>query len=140
MYELGDTAGPRLVRDFLIRAYPRQHVESLQHKLFKSPEFCAACHKQFIDKEINRVGWVQLQNQFDAWRKSRWNHPNDPTKTVECRECHMPLKASTIRRAATIATTTGRRPTASTGVIGSLPPTSSCRTRSNCPARTSKRA
>lgn len=84
----------RAVRDFLIRSYPRYHVETLQHKLFKSPEFCAACHKQFIDEEINRVGWVQLQNQFDNWRKSRWNHPGDPTQTIECRECHMPLTAS----------------------------------------------
>jgi hypothetical protein len=92
MYEYADTVGvPRLLRDFLIRAYPRDHVATLQHKLFKSPEFCAACHKQFIDREINKVGWVQLQNQFDNWRKSRWNHPGDPTKTIECRECHMPL-------------------------------------------------
>jgi hypothetical protein len=95
MYEYADTVGvPRLLRDFLIRAYPRYHVTTLQHKLFKSPEFCAACHKQFIDREINKVGWVQLQNQFDNWRKSRWNHPGDPTKTIECRECHMPLTAT----------------------------------------------
>ncbi len=95
MYELADTVGaPRFVRDFLIRAYPRYHVTSLQHKLFKSPEFCAACHKQFIDKEINKVGWVQLQNQFDNWRKSRWNHPGDAAKTIECRECHMPLNTT----------------------------------------------
>ena len=59
----------------LIRAYPRKHVASLEHKLFKSPQFCGACHKQFIDEEINSVGWVQLQNQYDNWRKSRWNHP-----------------------------------------------------------------
>jgi hypothetical protein len=68
-----------------------RHVRALQHKLFKSPEFCAACYKQFIDEEINKVGWVQLQNQFDNWRKSRWNEPGDPAKTIECRECHMPL-------------------------------------------------
>jgi hypothetical protein len=37
---------------------------------------------------------VQLQNQYDNWRKSRWNHPDDPRKTIECRECHMPLLAS----------------------------------------------
>ncbi len=92
MYELADTVGvARVVRDFLIRAYPRYHVKTLQHKLFKSPEFCAACHKQFIDEEINKVGWVQLQNQFDNWRKSRWNHPGEAAKTIECRECHMPL-------------------------------------------------
>ncbi|HEU4996581.1 MAG TPA: multiheme c-type cytochrome [Gemmatimonadaceae bacterium] len=94
LFELSGGAVPKAMSDFLIRAYPRYHVQSLQHKLFKSPEFCAACHKQFIDEEINRVGWVQLQNQYDNWRKSRWNHGKDARKTVECRECHMPLLAS----------------------------------------------
>ncbi|MCP5048170.1 MAG: hypothetical protein GY940_13445, partial [bacterium] len=52
-------------------------------------------HKQFIDQEINKVGWVQLQNQYDNWAASHWRVENDPTKTVECRECHMPLVQST---------------------------------------------
>ena len=94
MFEYSDRTVPRLVRDYLIRAYPRHHVEQLQHTLFKSPEFCASCHKQFIDEEINQVGWVQLQNQYDNWRKSRWNEPGNPEVTIECRECHMPLVAS----------------------------------------------
>jgi hypothetical protein len=94
MFELDEGAAARLFRDFLIRAYPRYHVQSLQHRMFKSPEFCAACHKQFIDEEINQVGWVQLQNQYDNWKNSRWNEPGDPTKTIECRECHMPLEDS----------------------------------------------
>ncbi len=94
MFELDEGSTARFFRDFLLRAYPRHHVKSLQHKLFKSAEFCAACHKQFIDEEINQVGWVQLQNQYDNWRKSRWNEPGDPTKTIECRECHMPLDDS----------------------------------------------
>jgi len=89
-----DNRAAMFARDFLIRAYPRQHVDSLTKRSFKTPEFCAACHKQFIDQEVNQVGWVQLQNQFDNWRKSRWNHPGDAAKTVECRECHMPLQAS----------------------------------------------
>ncbi len=91
MYELRPDGARRYVRDFLIRAYPDQHVASFSKRLFKSPEYCAACHKQFVDEEINQVGWVQLQNQYDNWRKSRWNHPGDPKKTIECRECHMPL-------------------------------------------------
>lgn len=94
LFELTAGTAPKAMSDFLIRAYPRQHVKSLQHKLFKSPEFCAACHKQFIDEEINHVGWVQLQNQYDNWRKSRWNHGKNPRVTIECRECHMPLEAS----------------------------------------------
>lgn len=92
-YEFSDGRTAMFLRDFLIRAYPRQHVASLSNRLFKSPEFCGACHKQFIDEEINQVGWVQLQNQYDNWRVSRWNTEGDATKTIECRECHMPLVA-----------------------------------------------
>jgi hypothetical protein len=89
-----EDGGPRKsVSDFLIRTYPAQH-RTLSKRMFKSPEYCAACHKQFIDQMVNKVGWVQLQNQYDNWKASHWNHKGDPTKTVECRECHMPLVAS----------------------------------------------
>lgn len=80
----------KLARDFLIRSYPGEHGK-LAKRSFKKPEYCAACHKQFIDQEVNRVGWVQLQNQYDNWANSHWNKKGDPRKTVECRECHMPL-------------------------------------------------
>ncbi len=94
LFELRDGRAARLMRDFLIRSYPRQHLADLSKRVYKTSEYCAACHKQFIDKEVNNVGWVQLQNQYDNWRKSRWNHPGDPRKTIECRECHMPLMTS----------------------------------------------
>jgi hypothetical protein len=80
----------KTARDFLIRTFPGEH-QKLAKRSYKKPEYCAACHKQFIDQEINRVGWVQLQNQYDNWAASHWNHKGDATKTVECRECHMPL-------------------------------------------------
>ncbi len=80
--------------NFLIRAYPENHVQTLSRRMFKTPEFCAACHKQFIDESVNKVGWVQLQNQFDNWKASRWYDEDKPERTVECRECHMPLMAS----------------------------------------------
>lgn len=83
----------RVARDFLLRAYPAEH-NKLAKRSFKKPEYCAACHKQFIDAEVNRVGWVQLQNQYDNWAASHWNKKGDPHKTVECRECHMPLVES----------------------------------------------
>jgi hypothetical protein len=83
----------RVARDFLLRTYPDEH-NKLGKRAFKKPEYCAACHKQFIDQEVNRVGWVQLQNQYDNWAASHWNHKGDARKTIECRECHMPLVAS----------------------------------------------
>jgi len=80
--------------DFLIRAYPEQHKRAFARPLYKTAEYCGACHKQFIDEEVNQIGWVQLQNQYDNWRKSRWYHEGDAAKTITCRECHMPLTAS----------------------------------------------
>lgn len=82
-----------VARNFLIRAWPSQH-NRLSKRMYKKPEYCAACHKQFIDQEVNRVGWVQLQNQYDNWAASHWNHKGDARATVECRECHMPLMDS----------------------------------------------
>jgi hypothetical protein len=91
-WEEGGTG--KLLSDFLIRTYPDEH-KKLSKRMYKAPEYCAACHKQFIDQEVNRVGWVQLQNQYDNWKASHWYVEGDPHRTIECRECHMPLVAST---------------------------------------------
>src|SRR3990172_7330101 len=93
-YDVKQKGTTRFLRDFLTRSYPREHVNSLSKQVFKTPEYCAACHKQFIDEQINNVGWVQLQNQYDNWKESRWNHPGKPQATIECRECHMMLVPS----------------------------------------------
>ncbi len=94
LWQWDEQGAGRLARDFLIRTYPAEH-NKLSKRMFKKPEYCAACHKQFIDQEVNRVGWVQLQNQYDNWAASHWNHKGDPSQTIECRECHMPLVDST---------------------------------------------
>jgi hypothetical protein len=91
MFELGKGKAAKFLSDFLIRAYPQYHIATFNRTLLKTPEFCGTCHKQFIDEKVNGVGSVQLQNQYDNWRKSHWNHPGENVKTIECRECHMPL-------------------------------------------------
>ena len=91
MFELENGKTAKFLSDFLIRAYPRYHVATFNRTLLKTPEFCGSCHKQFIDEKVNGTGTVQLQNQYDNWRKSHWNHPGQAVKTIECRECHMPL-------------------------------------------------
>ncbi|HET7117127.1 MAG TPA: hypothetical protein VFI29_11580, partial [Hanamia sp.] len=91
MFELENGKTAKFLSDFLIRAYPQYHVATFNRTLLKTPEFCGTCHKQFIDEKVNGVGTVQLQNQYDNWRKSHWNHPGQNVKTIECRECHMPL-------------------------------------------------
>lgn len=91
MFELHEGDVAKWISDFLIRAYPQQHINSFDRSLFKSSEYCSSCHKQFIDEQINQVGWVQLQNQYDPWRESHWFTEGNPISTIECRECHMPL-------------------------------------------------
>lgn len=88
--ESGDGLAKR-VSDFLIRAYPRQHLADYNRNLLRTPEFCGACHKQFIPEALNRFGVSASQNQFDEWRKSHWHHEGQPDQSLSCRDCHMRL-------------------------------------------------
>ncbi|MFQ5653452.1 MAG: multiheme c-type cytochrome, partial [Planctomycetota bacterium] len=93
-FALHDGPAAAFLSRFLVRSYPDYHVSSYKRELYKTPEFCGACHKQFIDQEINKVGWVQLQNQYDNWKASLWNRSEDPAKKITCNECHMRLMDS----------------------------------------------
>ena len=77
---------------FLIRVYPDQHVAEYKRPLYKTSEFCAACHKQVpAPGEATSAGLAQEQNEYDSWKNGRWYHGDGDPRTVECRECHMPL-------------------------------------------------
>lgn len=111
VFELSDSRWGRLLSDFLIRTYPEYHITAYSRPLYKTPEFCGACHKQYVDREVNTdIGKVLGQNQYDSWKNSRWHHPDDPTRTITCRECHMPLVAGSTDPAAGDATDYNRRP------------------------------
>lgn len=77
------------ITHFLIRAYPQQHDVDYDLALDKDTASCGACHKQFIDKEINHVGWVQLQNQYDDWKHGKWNTDPSADHRLRCQQCHM---------------------------------------------------
>ncbi len=84
-------AVPAFLSEFLIRAYPEQHLRDFDVTLSRKPEFCGSCHKQFINVEVNHFGWVQLQNQYDEWKGSRWFRGGEPGQALTCQECHMRL-------------------------------------------------
>jgi len=80
---------------FLIRSYPDQHNDDYGRALYKKSEFCAACHKQVPLPSVSTdVGLAQEQNEYDSWKNGRWYNEDKPEETVDCRECHMPLVAS----------------------------------------------
>lgn len=86
-----DATGVRkLVSDFLIRAYPLQHLADYDRNILRTPEYCGACHKQFIPEALNRFGNVEGQNQYDEWKNGHW-HSDDPETDLSCTDCHMRL-------------------------------------------------
>ena len=87
----GASGVAKRISDFLIRAYPRQHLADYDRNVLRTPEFCGACHKQFIPEALNRFGASPAQNQFDEWRKSHWHDATHPDKSLSCRDCHMRL-------------------------------------------------
>ena len=89
LFEYAGAGRAASITHFLIRAYPRQHNEDYDLTLDKNPASCGACHKQFIDKEINHVGWVQLQNQYDDWKHGKWNTDPNTAHRLRCQQCHM---------------------------------------------------
>lgn len=86
-----DSGAKKFVSDFLIRAYPRQHLADYDRNILRTPEFCGTCHKQFIPEALNRFGLSPGQNQYDEWRKGHWYNGEDPELSLSCRDCHMRL-------------------------------------------------
>ena len=80
----------KVVSDYLVRSYPRQHLADYDRNILRTPEFCGTCHKQFIPEALNRFGMSPGQNQYDEWRQSHW-HSDDTETDLSCRDCHMRL-------------------------------------------------
>ncbi|HEV2426480.1 MAG TPA: hypothetical protein VGZ29_16765 [Terriglobia bacterium] len=93
LFEYRGSAYARAITHFLIRAYPQQHDLDYDLALDRQPASCGACHKQFIDKQINHVGWVQLQNQYDDWKHGKWDADPNPARRLRCQDCHMYYQA-----------------------------------------------
>ena len=92
LFEERESGLGALAAKFLIRSYPEKHVAEYKRPLYKSSEFCAACHKQVpAPGEATSAGLAQEQNEYDSWKSGRYYHGEGHPDTVECRECHMPL-------------------------------------------------
>ena len=92
LFDDRESGFPALAAKFLIRAYPDKHVAEYKRPLYKTSEFCAACHKQVpAPGEATTAGLAQEQNEYDSWKSGRFFHGENHPDTVECRECHMPL-------------------------------------------------
>lgn len=99
-YLFSDTDSPWLaeVNSRLIELSPTQHKNDVGHDIISDPKSCAACHTQFMDKDLNDWGWIQMQNDYGAWLNSPYSGQHEQnfseSEKVRCQDCHMPLVKS----------------------------------------------
>ena len=69
--------------------------------LYRSPEFCSACHKANLPHTLNEYKWIRAFTSYDEWQNSKFSQRNPLTfysadyKT--CQSCHMQREPATLR-------------------------------------------
>lgn len=83
----------RMINRLSIRLVPAQHKRDMARDFTKKSEFCATCHAQFMDKDMNNWGWVKMQDDYSAWLNGPYSGQNprfNSTQIISCQQCHMP--------------------------------------------------
>ena len=81
------------VSDDAILANVGAHRRAMMKDFYKTPEFCAVCHKSALPREIENYKWRRAFSSYDEWQMS--SHSNEspvpfykkPRNT--CQSCHM---------------------------------------------------
>ena len=84
-----------LIHNLLIRLKPEQHKADLARSVLATPEICATCHAQFMDKSFNTWGYVKMQDDYTAWLNGPYSGQTRQTFAQDavkrCQDCHFPL-------------------------------------------------
>lgn len=95
LFAYSDSLIATKLHNFLIRLQPAAHRLDMRAAVVSSPELCATCHVQFMDKDMNGWGWVKMQDEYTSWLNSRFSgqsqHTFSEQRPVACNDCHMPL-------------------------------------------------
>ena len=83
-----------------IMKYPKRHSMAIMKSFYRTPEFCAACHKANLPDTLNDYKFVRAFTTYDEWQQSKFSQRNPLTfytadfKT--CQGCHMKRAANTL--------------------------------------------
>ncbi len=91
---------PGQVPDDEIMKHPERHAQAVMKTFYRSPEFCASCHKANLPNPLNDYKFIRAFTVYDEWVNSKFSQRNPLTfyKTdfFSCQSCHMmrePAKA-----------------------------------------------
>jgi tetratricopeptide (TPR) repeat protein len=80
--------------------HPERHSKAVMQSFYRTPEFCAACHKANLPNPLNDYKFIRAFTVYDEWQNSKFSHRNPLTfytsEFVVCQNCHMPRAATTV--------------------------------------------
>ena len=62
-----------MVPDAEIRAHPERHAKAVMQDFYRTPEFCAACHKANLPNPLNSYKWIRAFTAYDEWQNSKFS-------------------------------------------------------------------
>jgi len=90
---------PGKVPDAEILAHTDRHSKAVMQDIYKSPEFCSACHKANLPPMLNGYKWIRAFTAYDEWQNSKFSQRNPLTfynaDFTTCQNCHMPKEPIT---------------------------------------------
>ena len=96
LFQTVDNPLARAINRYVLKVAPGLHRSELARDVLATPEMCATCHAQFMDREMNDWGWVKMQDEYSAWLDSPFSGQHDQTfaegNMKSCQDCHMPLE------------------------------------------------
>ena len=92
-----DEAGnrvPGLPSDMEIYTHLDRHRKAVMQPLYQSAEFCAACHKAALPRDLNDYKWQRAISLYDEWQNSSFAKQSPLPFYVKdnvstCTTCHM---------------------------------------------------
>jgi tetratricopeptide (TPR) repeat protein len=76
-----------------IMAHPERHAAAVMKDFYRTPEFCASCHKANLPNPLNDYKWIRAFTVYDEWENSKFSTRNPltfyKTSLFTCQSCHM---------------------------------------------------
>src|SRR5580704_9806745 len=79
---------------------PLRHSQAIMKSFYRTPEFCAACHKANLPDTLNDYKFIRAFTTYDEWQQSKFSQRNPltfyTTDFTTCQGCHMKRAANTL--------------------------------------------
>ncbi len=76
-----------------IMQHPERHAQAVMRDIYRSPEFCSACHKANLPDALNGYKWIRAFTSYDEWVNSKFSKRNPlvfySADRLTCQGCHM---------------------------------------------------